>query len=99
MEDYLLPLRTPCVYYEQHFLSESEANEAYQDILKNTPWEKTPKITRWVTLMELPKSSNDNDNGGGEDNINRKEGESIENFEERLLRDEVSVQSIYIDGL
>jgi len=57
MEEHLIPLRTPCVYYDPSFLSESEANEAFQDLLDNTPWEKTPKINRWVTLMELPKDS------------------------------------------
>mmetsp|Transcript_9744 Transcript_9744/g.19722 ORF Transcript_9744/g.19722 Transcript_9744/m.19722 type:complete len:742 (+) Transcript_9744:92-2317(+) len=51
MEEYLLPLRTPCVYHDTSFLSEDEATEAYEDLLNNTPWEKTPKINRWVTLM------------------------------------------------
>ena len=51
MEEYIIPLRTPCVYHDSAFLSEDEATEAYQDLLKNTPWEKTPKINRWVTLM------------------------------------------------
>ena len=73
MEEYLVPLRTPCLYYDPKFLCESEANEAYQDLLDNTPWEKTAKINRWVTLMELPKDggegegdANDNDNNEGE---------------------------------
>ena len=61
MEEYLVPLQTPCVYYESQFLSETEANEAYEDLLNNTPWEKTPKINRWVTLMELPLDSKDDD--------------------------------------
>ena len=68
-----MPLRTPCLYYDPKFLCESEANEAYQDLLDNTPWEKTAKINRWVTLMELPKDggegkgdANDNDNNEGE---------------------------------
>mmetsp|Transcript_14357 Transcript_14357/g.31114 ORF Transcript_14357/g.31114 Transcript_14357/m.31114 type:complete len:749 (+) Transcript_14357:148-2394(+) len=63
MEDYLLPLRTPCVFYEPQLLSESEANEAYEDLLTNTPWEKTAKINRWVTLMELPKDDHVGDDG------------------------------------
>lgn len=56
MEEYLIPLDQPCVYYESQFVSEAEANEAYEDLLHNTPWEKTPKINRWVTLMELPNN-------------------------------------------
>ena len=51
MEEFLLPLRTPCVYHDTSFLSEGEATAAYEDLLQNTPWEKTPKINRWVTLM------------------------------------------------
>ena len=66
MEEYLLPLHTPCVYYDANFLSESEASVAYQYLLTNTPWEKTPKINRWVTLMELPPKAK----GGGEDDAN-----------------------------
>lgn len=50
-----MPLRTPCVYYDPEFLPDAEATEAYDELLKNTPWEKTPKINRWVTLMELPR--------------------------------------------
>ena len=62
MEDYLLPLRTPCVYHDPTFLTEEEANEAYEDLLHNTPWEKTPKINRWVTLMmDVPNKENDGD--------------------------------------
>lgn len=72
MEEYLLPLRTPCVYYDPQFLSESEANEAYEDLLKNTPWEKTAKINRWVTLMELPKDGDNVEGKPAEDDT--KEG-------------------------
>jgi alkylated DNA repair dioxygenase AlkB len=66
MEEYLLPLHTPCVYYDDNFLSESEASDAYQYLLTNTPWEKTPKINRWVTLMELPPTAK---NGGKGDTV------------------------------
>ncbi|KAL9185091.1 hypothetical protein ACHAXT_002868 [Thalassiosira profunda] len=59
MEKHLVPLRTPCVYYDADFLSESEASEGYDDLRKGTPWEKTAKINRWVTLMELPKGDPD----------------------------------------
>lgn len=59
MEEYLLPLRTPCVYHDTSFLSNEEATEAYEDLLHNTPWEKTPKINRWVTLMmDVPQNNN-----------------------------------------
>lgn len=53
MEDYLLPLQTPCVYHDPNFLPEKEAYDAYQTLLVETPWEKTAKINRWVTLMEV----------------------------------------------
>ena len=56
MEEYLLPLVTPCAYHDPNFLPPSEADDAYAYLLANTPWEKTPKINRWVTLMELPPS-------------------------------------------
>ena len=72
MEEYLLPLRTSCVYYDDQFISESEANEAYEDLLKNTPWEKTAKINRWVTLMELPKEEDCDDNKEKDDNDTKK---------------------------
>eukprot|EP00578_Thalassiosira_sp_NH16_P018309 CAMPEP_0181094364 /NCGR_PEP_ID=MMETSP1071-20121207/9954_1 /TAXON_ID=35127 /ORGANISM="Thalassiosira sp., Strain NH16" /LENGTH=780 /DNA_ID=CAMNT_0023176689 /DNA_START=50 /DNA_END=2392 /DNA_ORIENTATION=- len=75
MEEYLLPLRTPCVYYDPNFLLDAEADEAYADLLKNTPWEKTPKINRWVTLMELPK---DDDDGGGGDGDQGDDAKSCE---------------------
>jgi alkylated DNA repair dioxygenase AlkB len=62
MEDYLIPLKTPCVYYDPTFLPPTDANEAFDDLLQNTPWEISPKINRWVTLMELhPNNDNNND--------------------------------------
>ena len=66
MDEYLIPLKTPCVYYDPSFLDEAEANEAYADLLKNTPWEKTAKINRWVTLMELPKNEANSDANAAE---------------------------------
>jgi tRNA G10 N-methylase Trm11/alkylated DNA repair dioxygenase AlkB len=77
MEDYLLPgLQTPCVYHDPNFLPEKEAHDAYQTLLAETPWEKTAKINRWVTLMELhddydsivvaKEENNELDDGGKE---------------------------------
>ena len=37
MEEYLIPLKTPCVYHDEEFISNSDATEAYNDLLKNTP--------------------------------------------------------------
>ena len=79
MEEYALPLQTPCVYYDPNFLPESEATEAYNELLKNTPWEKTAKINRWVALMELPKEDNitataNNDDNDDDDGNKEKEG-------------------------
>lgn len=74
MEDFLLPLRTPCVYHDTNFLSEDEATAAYDDLLANTPWEKTPKINRWVTLMmDVPENEQDDSAaaGGGDDEKKR----------------------------
>lgn len=73
MEEFLLPLRTPCVYHDTSFLSEGEATAAYEDLLNNTPWEKTPKINRWVTLMmDVPEDEQQNDTAaGGEDEKKR----------------------------
>lgn len=52
MEEYEVPLQTPCVYYDEAFLSESEADAAYETLLKSTAWEKTSKINRYVALHE-----------------------------------------------
>eukprot|EP00984_Skeletonema_dohrnii_P000929 scaffold302_cov91-Skeletonema_dohrnii-CCMP3373.AAC.5 len=72
MEEYLLPLRTPCVYHDTSFLSEDEATEAYEDLLNNTPWEKTPKINRWVTLMmDVPDEQQEEEEETGEDETKR----------------------------
>ncbi|KAK1735909.1 2OG-Fe(II) oxygenase family protein [Skeletonema marinoi] len=71
MEEYLLPLRTPCVYHDTSFLSEDEATEAYEDLLNNTPWEKTPKINRWVTLMMDVPDDEQQEEETGEDETKR----------------------------
>ena len=62
--DYLVPLTHKCVYFEPNFISPSFADEAYQDLQANTPWEKTAKINRWVTLMELPKDEDSKEGSG-----------------------------------
>ncbi|KAG7374794.1 DNA-N1-methyladenine dioxygenase [Nitzschia inconspicua] len=52
MDEFLVPLETPCVYHDANFLDPSDATEFYQDLLKNIPWEKTAKINRWVHLCQ-----------------------------------------------
>ncbi|KAL7552741.1 hypothetical protein ACHAWF_017376 [Thalassiosira exigua] len=75
----LVPLRTPCVYRDPSFLSSSEATEAYETLSKETPWTKTAKINRWVTLMELPRDEGVGGGGGageeGEEGGGGEEGE------------------------
>ncbi len=43
----------PCVYFDDDFLNSTEANDAYEYLLRNTKWEKTAKINRWVALHEM----------------------------------------------
>ena len=52
MEDYLVPLDTPCVFYYPNLISADDAERNYDDLQKNVPWEKTAKINRWVALYE-----------------------------------------------
>jgi tRNA G10 N-methylase Trm11/alkylated DNA repair dioxygenase AlkB len=53
MDDYVVAaLVVPCVFYDESFLNESEANQYYETLLNDTPWEKTAKINRWVCLYE-----------------------------------------------
>jgi alkylated DNA repair dioxygenase AlkB/23S rRNA G2445 N2-methylase RlmL len=70
-DDYLVPLDTPCVYYDAGFISQEEADAFYEDLLKNTRWEKTAKINRWVALYN--NSTQDQDykyrDAPGENNI------------------------------
>jgi hypothetical protein len=56
-EAYLIKeIDEPCVYYDRDFLPPNQADAFYQDLLKNTKWEKTVKINRWVSLYhELRK--------------------------------------------
>jgi len=65
MDQYLIPLETPCVYYDPQFLPPSEADSDYTELLNSTPWEKSPKINRWVTLMELPQNGEDDGSSRG----------------------------------
>jgi len=52
MEEYLVPLVTPCVYYCPNVVSTTEAEEYYTTLKKEVPWTKTSKINRWVALYE-----------------------------------------------
>jgi alkylated DNA repair dioxygenase AlkB len=74
MEEYLLPLRTKCAYHDPSFLPEDVADDAYRYLLENTPWEKTPKINRWVTLMELPLPSSSTSTSAMEGAVNAEGG-------------------------
>jgi len=60
MEEFNIPLEIPCVYYDESFMSQEEANAAYQDLHQHTKWESTSKINRWVALHE---EDDDNDEG------------------------------------
>lgn len=52
MDEFLVSLETPCVYYDAGFLGEDKASECYEHLLtsKEVNWSKTPKINRWVCL-------------------------------------------------
>lgn len=76
MEDYSVPLETPCVYFEKDLLSQEEANAFYQDLHKNTKFEKTVKINRWVALHE-DDNTNTKDEGG------TTEGETLSQYKYR----------------
>ena len=53
MDDkYLVPTTIPCVYYVPSVLSSDDATKHYNTLHKTVPWEKTPKINRWVALYE-----------------------------------------------
>ncbi|GAX13725.1 mRNA N1-methyladenine demethylase [Fistulifera solaris] len=56
MDEYKVPLETPCVYHDANFLPFEEADLFYQQLLNDTPWEKTAKINRWVALYEEPEN-------------------------------------------
>ncbi|CAB9511184.1 ketoglutarate-dependent dioxygenase alkB homolog 3 [Seminavis robusta] len=55
MDKYEIGLSTPCVYYDEDFLSPEEASDAYDELWKTTAWEKTSKINRYVALHEEPQ--------------------------------------------
>jgi 23S rRNA G2445 N2-methylase RlmL/alkylated DNA repair dioxygenase AlkB len=53
MDDFLVTeLETPCVYHDSEFLTEETANQHYETLRKQIPWEKTAKINRWVRLYQ-----------------------------------------------
>lgn len=51
-EKYVVPLEIPCVYYVPDLLSPEESERFYEELRRDVPWEKTPKINRWVALYE-----------------------------------------------
>jgi len=53
IDDFLVSsLQTPCVYYDEGFMTEELALELFESLLKNTEWTKTAKINRWVSLYD-----------------------------------------------
>lgn len=52
MDEYLIPLEIPCVYYIPSVLTGAESQSYYKTLHQTVPWEKTPKINRWVALFE-----------------------------------------------
>jgi tRNA G10 N-methylase Trm11/alkylated DNA repair dioxygenase AlkB len=58
MDEFLVPLETPCVYHDPDFIDPSQADAFYQELLKNIPWEKTAKINRWVHICQEPPPPN-----------------------------------------
>lgn len=78
----------PCVYYDPEFLSPNQADVFYQDLLRNTKWEKTVKINRWVSLYhELWKNS-----------TNGKDDEDDENDENNGNKNDASLNYKYRDA-
>ena len=53
MDEYLVPLEIPCVYYIPSLLTGAESQSYYKTLHQTVPWEKTPKINRWVFLLEI----------------------------------------------
>lgn len=51
-DDYRVPTAIPCVYYVPSLLSAHDATRHYDALHGTVPWEKTPKINRWVALYE-----------------------------------------------
>ena len=56
-EDFLVPLKHPCVYYIPNLLASSDAASIYDELHTSIPWEKTAKINRWVALYEEDPTS------------------------------------------
>ena len=52
IDQHLIPLSTPCVYYIPNVLSPTDAATYYADLHQTVSWEKTSKINRWVALYE-----------------------------------------------
>ena len=85
----------PCVYYHATLLSNEEADAAYCDLLKNTKWEKTAKINRWVSLCTAA-DDDDNDTGETQDYKYRDApGDTVTGFPETVKRIQQTVQEWY----
>jgi 2OG-Fe(II) oxygenase superfamily len=65
-------LLEPCVYYDPDFLPSDQADVLYQDLFRNTKWEKTAKINRWVSLYHELRKSNDPEDAADTDDENGK---------------------------
>jgi len=52
INDHLIPLATPCVYYIPNVLLPTDAQTYYKTLHQTVSWEKTSKINRWVALYE-----------------------------------------------
>lgn len=47
------------MYYDPDFWTAEDTSETYSQLWKATPWKTTPKINRWVCLMEHQTSINE----------------------------------------
>mmetsp|Transcript_5192 Transcript_5192/g.10677 ORF Transcript_5192/g.10677 Transcript_5192/m.10677 type:complete len:734 (-) Transcript_5192:8-2209(-) len=106
MDQYLIPLQTPCVYYDETFLAETEAEELYQDLWKNTAWEKTAKINRWVSLyhelgnveeeeQDHTPDANSTDNADRDYKYRDAPGASVKGFTPSIRRIQQQAQDWY----
>ena len=87
------------MYYHANFLSTEEADAAYQDLFKNTKWEKTAKINRWVSLctaVPTKRVEGEVSNAAARDYKYRDApGATVAGFPESVLRIQQKVQEWY----